>query len=625
MPFMMTPNGQLSSVPSSASFLEGEPLESLSTERLNEIARLIPAIGTLAFAKKYRHFKLEIPWFHRIWYDAYDDPNLDHVYVQAPREHAKTTTALTYATRRLAEDHHLRVGIVSGSDELAMKFLNEVKHELESNPEIAQDYAKCRRCNQYHLPEVDPANWSFRGEKWTDHELVLRDARLGENGISGKDVSLFSVGSGSQISSRHCDVLIIDDVESAKTVKSELMRQGTREWWSREVAPVLSPGGKMIVLGTRKHYDDLYAHLIGDPTIRGDDTTWKILDVAKSVWREDGSPIWPEFWDYERLMRRKKELDSTDILAWSQEYLNEPRPSETQMFYPDRWPLFGRTPAGLTVLQFWDLAISEKTSADWTVGWTIGVSEQMDVYLLERRRGHWDFNHTLSEIADMGAKWPLVQAIGIEQVAYQAAAVQEALRRTMLPIVPVTPDKDKVTRARLLEARAAARKVYRPAECDWWFEFATECVYFPAGAHDDQVDALSGAVRLAGWQADTISWAYGVWECRNPVCRHKFMFEPNRACPRCGTRAPETFENPELVGFGAMGEDRRDPADEIYDMIAGGRQVPDDRNWEIYRPVVQEVAQRLASEGLEQRAIFALNEVRRLDAVHGNGHVPGGF
>ena len=94
----------------------------------------------------------------------------------------------------------------------------------------------------------------------------------------------------------------------------------------------------------------------------------------------------------------------------------------------------------LTALQFWDLAISEKTTADYTVGWTIGVSEDNDIFILERRRGHFDFNRTLNEIADMGKAWPGVAQIGIEQVAYQAAAVQEALRRSMLPIVPVVPD-----------------------------------------------------------------------------------------------------------------------------------------------------------------------------------------
>jgi len=236
-------------------------------------------------------------------------------------------------------------------------------------------------------------------------------------------------------------------------------------------------------------------------------------------WFPDGSPIWPEMWSIEALLERKKQLDQQDLLAWPQEYLNEPRPSETQMFYPERWPTDANVPYGLTILQFWKLAISEKTTADYTCGWTIGVDDQNNVLLLERRKGHWDFNRTLSEIQAMGQAWSqpgasgVLAMIGIEQVSYQAAAVQEALRRTMLPIVPVVPDKDKVTRARLLEARAAANKVVRPANVpEWWMDFAAEATYFPAGAHDDQIDALSGAVRLAGWQADSINWQYGVWK-----------------------------------------------------------------------------------------------------------------
>ena len=79
-----------------------------------------PARGTQEFAETYRHFTLGTPWFHEAWYEAYDNPDLARLYVQGPREHAKTSTVLTYAIRRLAEDHHLRVGIVSGTDGLAM-------------------------------------------------------------------------------------------------------------------------------------------------------------------------------------------------------------------------------------------------------------------------------------------------------------------------------------------------------------------------------------------------------------------------------------------------------------------------------------------------------------------------
>lgn len=496
---------------------------------------------TETFAIKYRRFKLKPPWFHQRWYSTFDNPAYDRVYLPGPREHAKTSTVLTYVLRRLAENHQLRVGIISGTDRLAMNFMNEVKHELTSNWALMRDYNK---------------GLAMQGDKWTEHDLVLADAREGPNGISGKDVSLFSVGRGSQISSRHCDLLVVDDIEQADTVRSEEVRKGTREYWAREVSPVLSPGGKLIVLGSRKHYDDLYSHLIsGDTDITGEGAIWYTEDCAKSVWRDgmEGVPIWPEFWSLERLLRRKAELDRVDVLAWPQEYLNEPRPSNDQMFDPDQWPIYKKVPFGLAIIQYWDLAISEKTSSDYTVGITIGVDPANNVYILELQRGHWDFNRTLALIEDMGKRWAAagdLQAVAIEQVAYQAAAVQEAVRRTMLPIIPDPvkgADKDKVARAKLAEARAKAGKVLRPAQARWWADFVAEAKFFPDGAHDDQVDAFSGAVRIAGVQAGSISWAYNVYTCAN--CKNMFMWEPKRPCPKCHTPAPEVYENPELVDW----------------------------------------------------------------------------
>jgi predicted phage terminase large subunit-like protein len=465
-----------------------------------------------------------------------DDESLKRIFIMGPRLHAKTSCVLTYALHRLVRDHQLRIGIISQTDSLAKHFLAELKYELQANPELLLRYGPS-------------GGRRFRGDRWNQHQITLSDAHEGPRGISGKDVSVFSVGRGGQITGYHCDLLIVDDLETKEATDSDLVRQGTREWWSREVEPVLVPGGKLIGTGTRKHFDDIYSYWLRPGS------GWHVVDVVKSVFMPDGTPIWPEMWSIEALKARKAQMDQQDLLAWPQEYLNEPRPAETQMFYPDAWPTFVKPPFGLTILQYWDLAISERTGADYTVGWTIGVDDNNNIFLLERRRGHWDFNTTLAEIGSMGAKWPTVQAIGIEQVAYQAAAVQEALRRTMLPIVPdkiTGGDKDKVTRARLLEARAGAKKVVRPEDAPWWIEFAQEALYFPYGAHDDQVDALSGAVKLAGFQASSIAWQYGVWECVK--CKHQFHWEKGRHCPKCGLQVPDTFENPEMVAYGGMGD-----------------------------------------------------------------------
>jgi predicted phage terminase large subunit-like protein len=454
----------------------------------------------------------------------------------------------------LCENHHLRIGIISGNDELAKKFLNEVKNELESNEELSRVYNEGRPFKSGRA-------------RWTEHEIVLADARKGQGAISGKDVSIFAIGRGGQISSRHCDLLIADDVESAETVKTETVRNSTAQWWAREVIPVLSPGGKFIVVGTRKSHVDLYQRLIDDPT-------WVTIKDAASVWRTDllpvEEPIWPEMWSKPALLVRKATLDKSDVLAWSQEYLNKPLPSSTQMFHPELWPQYVDEPHSMamrddiSVLQYWDLAISEKTTADFTVGICAGVDMDNNMYLLEVRRGHWDFNMTLNQIGSLGASYPRVAGVGIEEVAYQASAVQEAARRTMLPIIPVHVDKDKVTRARLVEARANVGKVIRPAarpnaegvvsDPEWWADFATECSFFPdPGSHDDQPDALSGVAKMAGWSAESIGYAYNIWTCVK--CGHLYTFDPGRPCPKCGTKAPDEFLNPEIASMGGMLED----------------------------------------------------------------------
>jgi predicted phage terminase large subunit-like protein len=514
-----------------------------SRARSGKLSALARSRDTLGFAETFRHFPQKTPWFHEIWYAAMDDDSIKRVFIQGPRYHAKTTTLLTYVLKSLVENPHLRVGILSQTDQLARHFLAEVKHDLASN-------AKLRKAYNNGL--------SFVGDTWAMHQIVLADARKDADGISGKDVSLFSVSRGSQITGFHCDLLIVDDLESKESTDSDSMRENTREWWSREVLPVVVPGGRILATGTRKHFDDIYSYWLKP------DTGWTVIDAVKSVYNAVGMPVWPEMWDEAALIAKKAEMDAQDLLAWSQEFLNEPRPSETQMFYPERWPKIKvrDIPWGMSIIQYWDLAISEKQTADYTVGWCIGVDENNSIYPLEQRRGHWDFNKTLAEIADMGNKWSgpnasgTLAAIGIEQVAYQAAAVQEAARRTMLPIVPVTykaKDKtDKVQRARLLEARAAANRVFHPVETGedgfehdppWWQAFRAEAMFFPAGAHDDQVDALSGAVKLAGWQANATAWQYNVWTC--VTCTHKFWWQADRPCPKCGTKAAHEYPNPE--------------------------------------------------------------------------------
>jgi predicted phage terminase large subunit-like protein len=64
------------------------------------------------------------------------------------------------------------------------------------------------------------------------------------------------------------------------------------------------------------------------------------------------------------------------------------------------------------------------------------------------------------------------------------------------PYETLKPLTDKIARARSLQGRMQQGRVYFPQNAPWVNELMTEFLRFPAGAHDDMVDAMAWAVNL---------------------------------------------------------------------------------------------------------------------------------
>ena len=102
---------------------------------------------------------------------------------------------------------------------------------------------------------------------------------------------------------------------------------------------------------------------------------------------------------------------------------------------------------------------------------------------------------------------PQVTAVLIEDKA-NGPAVLDALRGEVPGLIPVLPDGSKVARAYAVTPLWAGGNVWIPEDdAVWTRDFVEELVAFPAGAHDDQVDAMTQALRylrshgLAVWEA----------------------------------------------------------------------------------------------------------------------------
>ena len=64
-------------------------------------------------------------------------------------------------------------------------------------------------------------------------------------------------------------------------------------------------------------------------------------------------------------------------------------------------------------------------------------------------------------------------------------------RNNFIPLNPLTPTKDKETRARSIQARMRAGGVKFNKNADWYEELEQELLTFPKGRHDDIVDFLA--------------------------------------------------------------------------------------------------------------------------------------
>lgn len=134
-----------------------------------------------------------------------------------------------------------------------------------------------------------------------------------------------------------------------------------------------------------------------------------------------------------------------------------------------------------------DLAISEKQTADYTAMVLIGKSNTGDIYVLDYINKRLSFNAQVELIENLVVKWEPNEVV-IEQVAYQAAMIDELRRRGGLKIMPVTPTRDKVARAYMVSGMVEGNLVHFKQK--GMSDVTDNLTIFPDGTHDDLTDAF---------------------------------------------------------------------------------------------------------------------------------------
>lgn len=162
-------------------------------------------------------------------------------------------------------------------------------------------------------------------------------------------------------------------------------------------------------------------------------------------------------------------------------------------------------PADCRLLRFWDFAAtavkqtrtSGKKDPDYTVGALVGLSSQGQLYVVDVRRFRKSPFDTEAEVKQVAQLDGRRIAVRIEQEpGSSGVTVVDHWRRGVFvgyDFDGIRPTLSKEERARPVASAAEAGNVFI-VSAPWNREFLDEFAGFPNLNHDDQVDAVSGAV-----------------------------------------------------------------------------------------------------------------------------------
>lgn len=415
-----------------------------------------------------------------------------------PAQEGKSTAAsLWYPLWLLAYDPTLRIGIVSYGADLAESFGKAVKRVIEAHPDIG---------------------------------IRLRqDSRAAGRWETDRGGGLYCVGLDGGLSGRPLDILIYDDViKDRRQAESAAHRKACWDHWEQVGRPRLSARGRVVVLLTRWHTDDLPGRLKQREPDR-----WRVVEIpaVAGEWvadqRAPGGGRWVAAGPdplgrapgVEMVSARRRRpgyfLDLAQSMAryaWLSIYQQKPTAAAGTMFARpdwrywqwDTWP--HRINLGGSVRDLrdcWryltaDLAASTRTSADWTVAavWALTMDRQLVCLGRVRARveqaGHWELVRPLS------VEWGTAD-MGVESAMMGTTLVRQAVRAGLNPF-DLRADADKVTRAIPYAHMVRQGQVWLPDAADWADEWIDEHADFPGAAYDDQVDVGAYAAKLAhGW------------------------------------------------------------------------------------------------------------------------------
>lgn len=326
---------------------------------------------------------------------------------------------------------------------------------------------------------------------------------------------VYCTGIGGPLTGRSVGrLLIIDDpCKDRAEAESATIRESTWDWYESVALTRLGPRSRVVLIMTRFHEDDLAGRIAARPG----PLNWRTISIPAIA--EDGDILGREPGTELQSVRDRGPGYFHNLRAGLSPYVfagmyqQSPTAAEGNFFRRAAFRYWRPAPTWndgretidcegriITLADAWifatmDVAASTKTSADYTVVSAWAMSVEGDLILLDRAREQVAEHDHFSLFEPLRHRWGITQLF-VERGFFASTMVTDA-RAAGVPVAEVVADTDKVTRAIPAAGRVHAGRVWFPAEAPWLDIWTDELASFPRSAHDDQVDTLSYAARVA--------------------------------------------------------------------------------------------------------------------------------
>ncbi len=329
-----------------------------------------------------------------------------------------------------------------------------------------------------------------------------KDTQAVEHWATTEGGGFSAAGVGGPITGKGAHILLIDDpVKNRDEAESFSIRESIKNWYTSTAYTRLAPGGGVLLIQTRWHDDDLGGWQISEMEDGKDQwevVTYPALAKENEKYRYKGEALHPARYDKKSLEKIRTAIGPRDFESL---YQQNPVADDGALFGTQDFRLYKPEDLpnrkDMVFFTAWDFAIGQKQYNDYTVGITVGIDQDENIWVVDVARGRWDSMQIVDEILEMQRRWGSTLT-GMEKGQIHQSIgpfIRKRIKETRsytLNIQELQPGRtDKVARSQSILGRARQGKLYVPALASWAQDLLNECLRFPAGVNDDIVDTLA--------------------------------------------------------------------------------------------------------------------------------------